>query len=312
MQLADLGARVIKIEQPGRGDDTRAWGPPFVSGESAYFLSINRNKESVALDLKHPSARGSSTRCSSRADVLVENFRPGHAWTRLGFGLRGRRGRASAARLLLDFRIRPDRTAPGGAGLRRRHAGRRRTDEHHRRRGRPAVPAGRRDRRHRRRAVRRAGHLRRSSRANGPGAGSAWTSRMLDTVAALLTYQAGIVLRDRRRRQDGWAIGIRRSRRTRRSRRRMASSSWPSATTISSVGMALVVSGPGSLRVMSGSRPTRARAPLRRRFAPNSVASLIDGSATRSSAHSPMLVCRAAQCAASRRRLPTRSSPRAR
>src|SRR6187431_2964350 len=57
MQLADLGARVVKIEQPGRGDDTRAWGPPFVGGESAYFLSVNRNKESLALDLKHERAR---------------------------------------------------------------------------------------------------------------------------------------------------------------------------------------------------------------------------------------------------------------
>ena len=52
MLLGDMGARVIKIEQPGRGDDTRAWGPPFLSGESTYFFSVNRNKESVTLDFK--------------------------------------------------------------------------------------------------------------------------------------------------------------------------------------------------------------------------------------------------------------------
>ena len=85
MQLADLGARVIKIEQPGRGDDTRAWGPPFVRGESAYFLSINRNKESVALDLKHSRARGILDSLVARADVVVENFRPG-TMERLGLG----------------------------------------------------------------------------------------------------------------------------------------------------------------------------------------------------------------------------------
>ena len=77
MQLADLGARVVKIEQPGRGDDTRAWGPPFLAGESAYFLSINRNKESLALDLKHPRARPVVESLLARADVVVENFRPG-------------------------------------------------------------------------------------------------------------------------------------------------------------------------------------------------------------------------------------------
>jgi crotonobetainyl-CoA:carnitine CoA-transferase CaiB-like acyl-CoA transferase len=77
MLLADMGARVIKIEQPGRGDDTRAWGPPFVSGESSYFLSINRNKESLTLDLKSPSARPIIDCLLERADVLVENFRPG-------------------------------------------------------------------------------------------------------------------------------------------------------------------------------------------------------------------------------------------
>ena len=85
MQLGDLGARVVKIEQPGRGDDTRAWGPPFVGRESAYFLSVNRNKESLALDLKHPRAAGVVEALLARADVLVENFRPG-TMTRLGFG----------------------------------------------------------------------------------------------------------------------------------------------------------------------------------------------------------------------------------
>jgi crotonobetainyl-CoA:carnitine CoA-transferase CaiB-like acyl-CoA transferase len=77
MMLADLGARVIKIEQPGRGDDTRAWGPPFVTGESAYFLSINRNKESLTLDLKHQDARRLLDALLERADAVVENFRPG-------------------------------------------------------------------------------------------------------------------------------------------------------------------------------------------------------------------------------------------
>jgi crotonobetainyl-CoA:carnitine CoA-transferase CaiB-like acyl-CoA transferase len=77
MALADMGARVIKIEQPGKGDDTRAWGPPFVASESAYFLSINRNKESVALDFKKPAGRAILDRLIAKADVLVENFRPG-------------------------------------------------------------------------------------------------------------------------------------------------------------------------------------------------------------------------------------------
>ena len=85
MQLADLGARVIKLEQPGRGDDTRAWGPPFVADESTYFLSINRNKESLAINLKDARAGGIVDRLLARADVVVENFRPG-TMARLGFG----------------------------------------------------------------------------------------------------------------------------------------------------------------------------------------------------------------------------------
>jgi crotonobetainyl-CoA:carnitine CoA-transferase CaiB-like acyl-CoA transferase len=77
MVLADMGARVIKIEQPGKGDDTRGWGPPFLEGESAYFLSINRNKESMTLDFKQPEGRAILDRLISKSDVIVENFRPG-------------------------------------------------------------------------------------------------------------------------------------------------------------------------------------------------------------------------------------------
>src|SRR5215217_516903 len=68
MLLADMGARVVKVEQPGKGDDTRAWGPPFLEGESAYFLSINRNKESLALDLKQPAATHIIDALLARAD----------------------------------------------------------------------------------------------------------------------------------------------------------------------------------------------------------------------------------------------------
>ena len=85
MLLADMGARVIKIERPGAGDDTRAWGPPFVSGESSYFLSINRNKESVALNFREPRGRAILDRLIARADVLVENFHPG-TLSALGLG----------------------------------------------------------------------------------------------------------------------------------------------------------------------------------------------------------------------------------
>ena len=77
MVLADHGARVIKLEHPVRGDDTRQWGPPFLGAESAYFLSINRNKESVTLDFKQPAGKEILERLLARADVVVENFRPG-------------------------------------------------------------------------------------------------------------------------------------------------------------------------------------------------------------------------------------------
>jgi len=75
--LGDLGARIIKVETPDGGDDTRGWGPPFVGAESAYFLTINRNKESLTLNLKDERGKGILLRLLARADVLVENFRPG-------------------------------------------------------------------------------------------------------------------------------------------------------------------------------------------------------------------------------------------
>lgn len=88
MMLGDLGARVLKIERPGAGDDTRCWGPPFVGPEGAreatYFLSCNRNKASVALDLKTADGRAALTELLRDADVLIENFRPG-VLDRLGF-----------------------------------------------------------------------------------------------------------------------------------------------------------------------------------------------------------------------------------
>jgi crotonobetainyl-CoA:carnitine CoA-transferase CaiB-like acyl-CoA transferase len=92
MNLGDMGAEVLKIEDPDGGDDTRAFGPPFVNGVSTYFLSINRNKKSLAVNLKHPQGLALVLRLADRADVVVENFRPGVA-ERLGLGFDAIRGR---------------------------------------------------------------------------------------------------------------------------------------------------------------------------------------------------------------------------
>jgi succinate---hydroxymethylglutarate CoA-transferase len=85
MLLGDLGADVVKVERPGRGDDTRAWGPPFVAGESAYFLGVNRNKRSVTLDLGNDDGRALLGRLLETADVTIDNFKLGtlDGW---GFG----------------------------------------------------------------------------------------------------------------------------------------------------------------------------------------------------------------------------------
>jgi crotonobetainyl-CoA:carnitine CoA-transferase CaiB-like acyl-CoA transferase len=85
MILADLGADVVKIEDTARGDDTRHWGPPFQGDDAAYYHAVNRNKRSLAIDLKTEVGRGLVRRLAASADVLVENFRPGTA-ARLGLG----------------------------------------------------------------------------------------------------------------------------------------------------------------------------------------------------------------------------------
>ena len=112
MLLADMGARVIKVEQPGKGDDTRAWGPPFQQGESAYFLSINRNKESVTLDFKAPDGRGDSRSAHRQGRRARRKLQAGHAGEARP-RLRVARAEVSAARVLLDLRVRHRRDRAG-------------------------------------------------------------------------------------------------------------------------------------------------------------------------------------------------------
>lgn len=80
MQLADMGASVIKVEQPGKGDETRQWGPPFreaaAGRDSTYFMSLNRNKKSIAVDLKHPEGREIVSQLTRSSDVFLHNFVP--------------------------------------------------------------------------------------------------------------------------------------------------------------------------------------------------------------------------------------------
>jgi crotonobetainyl-CoA:carnitine CoA-transferase CaiB-like acyl-CoA transferase len=85
MVLGDLGADVVKVERPGRGDETRHWGPPFVGDDACYYVAINRNKRSIAIDLKHADGRALVYRMLGDADILVSNFSPG-VLERLGLG----------------------------------------------------------------------------------------------------------------------------------------------------------------------------------------------------------------------------------
>ena len=110
MLLGDLGADVIKVERPDGGDDTRAWGPPWHEGESTYYLGLNRNKRSIALDLADEDDRALARELGARADVLIESFRPGL------IGVVGPRRRRAARgqpgpRVLLGDRVRHDLAA---------------------------------------------------------------------------------------------------------------------------------------------------------------------------------------------------------
>jgi crotonobetainyl-CoA:carnitine CoA-transferase CaiB-like acyl-CoA transferase len=128
MLLGDLGARVLKIETPGEGDTTRSWGPPYetASGLSAYFLSVNRNKESLALDLKSEAGVESIRILSRRSDVLIENFAPG-SLEKFGISLdrlRRENPRLVTASVTGFGRVGPDSSSPGfdllaqaGAGM---------------------------------------------------------------------------------------------------------------------------------------------------------------------------------------------------
>jgi formyl-CoA transferase len=114
MILGDLGADIIKVEHP-QGDESRHWGPPFIEGESVYFLSVNRNKRSITLDLNDDESRALVRRIAARADVLIENFLPG-SLQRLGLDLADLR---SANPRLITLTISgmgatgPDANAPG-------------------------------------------------------------------------------------------------------------------------------------------------------------------------------------------------------
>ena len=190
MVLADLGARVIKVEHPGKGDDTRHWGPPFLGAESAYFLSINRNKESVTLDFKQPEGRAILERLLRRRRCRRRKLPAGHAGR-----ARLRRGGVTAP---LPRLVYASISGYGQTGPRRDEAGY------------DAVMQAE------------GGLMSVTGDADGPAIGSAWRSPtscrvclrrkaslaallarertgrgqrvdigMLDTTAALLTYQAG-------------------------------------------------------------------------------------------------------------------------
>jgi crotonobetainyl-CoA:carnitine CoA-transferase CaiB-like acyl-CoA transferase len=115
MVLADLGADVVKVERPEGGDETRSWGPPFAGGEAAYYLSVNRNKRSCALDLAQDDGRALALELCARADIVIENFKLGGA-DRLGVGYEQVRQRHPQVVYCSITGFGSERTPPGRPG----------------------------------------------------------------------------------------------------------------------------------------------------------------------------------------------------
>ena len=140
--LGDMGADVVKVERPGQGDDTRAWGPPFVmdadgnpTSESGYYLSANRNKRSLAIDITAPEGIATLHRMVAKADILIENFKKdGLAKYQLDYATLAKIN--PAADLLFDYRFRTDRPKRSPCRLRYHGSGLRRHHVDHRPRGR--------------------------------------------------------------------------------------------------------------------------------------------------------------------------------
>ena len=139
MLMAAYGARVIKVESPDKGDIGRSWGPPFQGGDASYFLGLNSGKQSLAVDLKKPEGLAICRQLAARADILLENFRPG-TMNRLGLDY-ARLAEANPRLIYVsDFRLWPNRAAPQRARDGPHYSGCVRTDEHYghpRRRNRP-------------------------------------------------------------------------------------------------------------------------------------------------------------------------------
>ncbi len=222
MMLCDLGARVIKVERPGSGDDARAIGP-FTAAGSAYFASVNRGKESVALDLKHAADRASFERLVDARRRAGRKFPAGHdGEARLR--LEARAQALAEARLRERLRLRRHGPASHAAGVRHRRAGDGRNHEHHGRAGREADARRQLDRRHRRGHVRGDRHDRRAAPAPRDRARRARRRRDA-RCAGRAARECHRALRDERPGAGAAsARATRRSRRSARSRRSTARS----------------------------------------------------------------------------------------